>query len=314
MRLLRSPNLSTREQEKIYRALKNYKQSSDEVKAAKENYVKVQSKDRNQLFSYFNQWLESFCRTEQNMIEVVKIFSPQIAKILQREIENYLRLTKEKLDEKYWDNKRDTFSEKELNEFTKKVLDIAMGRSRFHSEQVSTAYVVASDTLSHVGIKIFGRNNAETQDLASIIKSHNEIFEKRLPKILGDYDYASSQLLEEYAKKFYREQGYEIIESTPIIDKERKIDFIATKENEVIAVQVKKGQVSNQEVCKISECASTLIDKDYASIQKKVITIIAKDFPKGFLEIRDELKKRRNIDLQYLPVNEISKKLKRAGF
>ena len=144
------------------------------------------------------------------------------------------------------------------------------------------------------------------------IKRETEPIMEKLQQFLGKAGYQESLLLEEMAKDFFKNKGYEIISADPEIDKKYKTDFIA-KNDEVVAVQIKRGQVSRQELYLIFNCATELLHKSYSSYQKKTVLIIANEFPEGFLEIRDKLKGTEGIDLQYLSTSKVSRKLKRAG-
>ena len=299
------------EQEKIYTELKENVRLENETEIAEEAYRVVPYHDRKKLSRCLQKWFELFCATQQHKINVIRIFSPIAAKTFERRLKTFAKETKRKLGEEYWKELRNQLPEQELNKFTKEILDQSIMFGHLLSGDTTTAFIVINDTLHHVGVRMTG-SSKENEIIESIVKSSINPIVEQFRKFAGHYEYFGSFLLEKEAEEFYRNKGFEI-KSSPQYDQKYKTDFVAIKGNESIAVQVKKGQVSIQEINEISECADALLQKDFKNSQKKAIHIIAKEFPTDILRISDEFKNRSGIDLQFYRLPEVSKRLKRAG-
>ena len=143
------------EQEKIYLLLKEHTENLDKTKVAKQVFMKTSVDNRKQMFYTFENWLNLFCLSQKSMIDVVKIFSQRIASKLNELIESYRNNSKIYLKENYWDHcKQEGIIGEELNKFTKQMLDQQMDLAGIDEMFVNTAFVVASDTLKHVGLEM----------------------------------------------------------------------------------------------------------------------------------------------------------------
>jgi len=111
-------------------------------------------------------------------------------------------------------------------------------------------------------------------------------------------------------KKYYELKEYNIKEASNRIDQQYKIDLIATRRNEILLIQVKKGQISSQEIISVFSKACKLLDQsDYNKIERKIVVIVARRFPENYLTIRDKLMKHRNVELQFLHSYQILQKI-----
>jgi hypothetical protein len=102
--------------------------------------------------------------------------------------------------------------------------------------------------------------------------------------------------------------NFEAFETSEEVDQQFKIDVIAIKEDEVQAIQVKKGQISSQEIYKDSKKGMEYLQENYPSIKTKVITFYSSLFPRNYLKIRDKLKE-KGIIVYYLQPNQVRQKL-----
>jgi len=121
---------------------------------------------------------------------------------------------------------------------------------------------------------------------------------------------AVGDLLPKIVKEYYEAEEYRVKEADENIDKEFKIDLIAEKNNEIRAIQVKKGTASSQEIHEICEKAPAYFKQKISNQRVKIIEIIAKHFPDDYLQIRDEFMKRQNeVTLNYRDFHQITQKL-----
>jgi len=96
-----------------------------------------------------------------------------------------------------------------------------------------------------------------------------------ISQAIGKGQAAKGKLNEFVAIKFFKSLGYEAQRASQELD-HLKVDVIASKDNEVTYVQVKTGQISEQEIRTIVQNVSVLKqDPD----TEKAVAIIAREFP-----------------------------------
>jgi len=145
--------------------------------------------------------------------------------------------------------------------------------------------------------------------LRGIYKKMEEI-QKDNRRVLGRGERLKGDLIPKIVKEYYEMEGYRAKEADENLDKEYKIDLIAEKNDEIRAIQVKKGAVSSQEIHKICEKALTYFKQKISNQRVKIIEIIAKYFPHDYLQIRDEfIKKQNEVSLNYRDYHQIVRKL-----
>jgi hypothetical protein len=127
---------------------------------------------------------------------------------------------------------------------------------------------------------------------------------RRMGRVERGWGYLVPKIIKEY----YENLDYEADETDVQIDQKYKIDIIASKNNEVQAISVKKGQISPQEIVKIAKKSSLYLHNYYPSHQLKRVVVFASKLPEDFLEIRDKLKE-KGIDLRYLLPYHVVKRL-----
>jgi predicted RecB family endonuclease len=64
-------------------------------------------------------------------------------------------------------------------------------------------------------------------------------------KKLGRTERALGDLLPKIVVEYYEKLNFSAAETCSVVDQQFKIDIIATKQGEVHAIQVKKGQISS---------------------------------------------------------------------
>ena len=137
-----------------------------------------------------------------------------------------------------------------------------------------------------------------------------EVMQKGYRSFFGRQERALGDLLPKIVKEYYEMDGYRVEEADEHIDKEFKIDLIAEKNNEIRAIQVKKGTVSSQEIREICEKAPAYFKQKISNQRVKIIEIIAQHFPNDYLQIRDEFMKRQNeVTLNYKDFHQITQRL-----
>lgn len=131
---------------------------------------------------------------------------------------------------------------------------------------------------------------------------------------IGRAERAFGDLAPKVAKEFYETEGFAASETSVEVDTSFKIDVIATRSGEVRATQVKKGEVSPEEIREIFNRASDYLVHNYSE-PSKTVEVIAKTFPRDFLEIRDELMREHpDVTLSYLPANTVTKTLSKYRY
>ncbi len=134
-------------------------------------------------------------------------------------------------------------------------------------------------------------------------------------KYFGKSEKAMGLLSEKIVKEYFEIQKYKVQETIPQIDQEFKVDLIATRTKEISFIQVKKGQISSKEIHNIFSKASRLFERHpYNGFTKKTITIVSNTFPNNYLDIRDKLMEKTNVDIQYLHSYQIYQKLPKYKF
>jgi len=129
-------------------------------------------------------------------------------------------------------------------------------------------------------------------------------------RVLGIGERLKGDLIPKVVKEYYEAEEYRAKEADENIDKEFKIDLIAEKNNEIRAIQVKKGTVSSQEIHEICEKASAYFKQKISNQRVKIIEIIAQHFPNDYLQMRDEFMKKQNeVTLSYKHFYQITQKL-----
>ena len=149
---------------------------------------------------------------------------------------------------------------------------------------------------------------ATSVDILKHIRNGITDLDERVRKYVGRSETALGHLSEMAVKAYYESKGYEVEQSSPEVDQRCKVDLIATSSREALAIQVKKGQVSSQQITEFYKKASGFIHSDYRDYERKAVVLVASTFPENYLAIRDKVM-RPEIDLQYLHSYQILRKI-----
>lgn len=125
---------------------------------------------------------------------------------------------------------------------------------------------------------------------------------------IGRVERSWGDLVPKITLEYYEVLGYKARETDVQVDQKFKIDIIATRDGEVQAIQVKKGEITSGEITETARKASEYLETKCSSGSRKIVTIFASGLPDNFLEIRDELMK-QGIELTYLLPNQIIRRL-----
>lgn len=167
---------------------------------------------------------------------------------------------------------------------------------------------IPGEQLDHFGISELPRRiNAVCRELRSMRKEFRGYF--------GYAERALGDLLPEIVQEYYENEGYGIKKVDENTDKEFKIDLIAEKNNEIRAIQVKKGAVSSQEIRETCEKAQIYLKQKISNQKVKIIDIVAQRFPSDYLQIRDEfMKSQKKITLTYTHFYHVIRKVPRYRY
>ena len=142
-----------------------------------------------------------------------------------------------------------------------------------------------------------------------------EEIQKDNRRVLGRGERVKGDILPKIVKEYYEIEGYRVKEADENIDKEFKIDVIAEKNNEIRAIQVKKGTVSSQEIHEICEKVPAYFKQKISNQRVKIIEIIAQHFPNDYLQVRDEFVKKQNeVTLNYRDFHQMTQKLPKYSY
>jgi hypothetical protein len=119
-------------------------------------------------------------------------------------------------------------------------------------------------------------------------KTRSELLQSQL-KYLARSERVASDLIPKIVKEYFEDQGFRVEETSPEIDQAYKIDLICTKGSEVRLVQVKKGQVSEEEIREVFKKGSDLIASRFHQHEKRIVEIVASKFPDRYIETCNEL-------------------------
>lgn len=120
------------------------------------------------------------------------------------------------------------------------------------------------------------------------IKTASELLQSQL-KYLGRSERVAGDLIPKIVKDYFEGESFHVEEANPEIDQIFKIDLICKKGNEVRLVQVKKGQVSKGEIREVFERGRRLIEDKFGQYEKKIIEIVASEFPDGYIEACNQM-------------------------
>lgn len=151
--------------------------------------------------------------------------------------------------------------------------------------------------------------SVQSVDVLQPIRRALDEMRESLRRYTGRAEHAFGYISEIAVKTYYELNGYNVKEASNLIDQQYKIDLIATQRNEVLMIQVKKGQISPQEITEVFSKACTLLEKpNYKNIEQKIVIIVASRFPEKYLSIRDKLMIKSNVELQFLHSYHIMQK------
>lgn len=140
---------------------------------------------------------------------------------------------------------------------------------------------------------------AESVDVHEAIREAIHTLEASFRKYTGRAEQALGHLSELAVKAYYESKGYHIRETTPEIDQRYKTDLVGERPDEVLMIQVKKGQISTREILDVFSRACELLDSiEYQNVGKKTVVVVARGFPENYLTTRDSLRKGKEVDLQ----------------
>ena len=170
-------------------------------------------------------------------------------------------------------------------------------------------------------VKSIPKEELESQGLSQLpdkldaILGRLEGIEKEVRGYLGRGERALGDLIPMIVKEYYEAEGYRVKKSKDDADREYKIDLIAERNNEIRAIQAKKGAVSSQEIQKICEKAQIYLKKNISNGKVKTIDIIASRFPIDYLQIRDKImEKQEEIAVNCIHLYQITQKMPKYSY
>nr|WP_295829905.1 hypothetical protein [uncultured Azospirillum sp.] len=156
------------------------------------------------------------------------------------------------------------------------------------------------------GEEIRSGSNIIDHDLMPPTKKDLNSLEEKISSFKGKHDRAAGHLLESISREYLIKLGFNVESGTDKQD-HSKIDIVGKKDDVILPVQVKRGDISKKEIdlCinKMRDCDEIL--KSIEGGNKVIYGFIAKRFPNGSSMLRLYLERKFSSNIIFITHDEI---------